>query len=445
MSGLRVLITNNSLGPRAGSELYVRDLALALLRRDHTPIVYSTTLGEVAAELRLKTVHVVDQFDTLAVAPDVIHGHHHLDTMTALLRFPDVPAISFCHGALPWQEAPPSFPRILRYVAVDDLCREHLLLEHGIPPERILVHYNFVDLERFGPRGPLPAAPKRALVFSNYASETTHLPAVREACTRLGIDVDVVGISSGNAISDPESVLGRYDVVFAKGRAALEALAVGTAVVLCDAWGLGPMVSTSEFERLRRLNFGIRTLRSRLGAETIVREIARYDPRDAAGVSRMVRANAGLDEAAERFIALYHEVIREHRARPSPDRLGELRSASAYLRATAPLMKRYDVAQHDVAIAKSETDLARREAAQRADELTRVLAASAEVDRVDSRREIDRLTSLVESERRALGEAQATLQAIRSSRSWRVVMRYCSIKARIASLAHRLLGRPQPL
>ena len=94
MSGLRVLITNSSLGPRTGSELYVRDLALALLRRDHTPIVYSTELGEVASELRDKTVAVVDQLDALAVAPDVIHGHHHHDTMTALLRFPDVPAIS---------------------------------------------------------------------------------------------------------------------------------------------------------------------------------------------------------------------------------------------------------------------------------------------------------------------------------------------------------------
>lgn len=42
---LRILITNNTLANRAGSELYVRDLATALLDGGHTPIAYSTILG----------------------------------------------------------------------------------------------------------------------------------------------------------------------------------------------------------------------------------------------------------------------------------------------------------------------------------------------------------------------------------------------------------------
>jgi hypothetical protein len=57
---VRVLITNNTLAARAGSELYVRDLALALLARGHQPIAYSRRLGEVAAEIRRATVPVVD-------------------------------------------------------------------------------------------------------------------------------------------------------------------------------------------------------------------------------------------------------------------------------------------------------------------------------------------------------------------------------------------------
>lgn len=35
---MRILLTNNTLGLRAGSELYVRDVALALLSRGHEPI-----------------------------------------------------------------------------------------------------------------------------------------------------------------------------------------------------------------------------------------------------------------------------------------------------------------------------------------------------------------------------------------------------------------------
>ena len=111
MGALRILVTNTWLDARAGSELYVRDLATALLARGHTPIVYSPVLGEVAREIRAATIPVVDDLGALGAPPDVIHGHHLLETMTALLRFPGVPAVSVCHGWLPWQEAPPWFPR----------------------------------------------------------------------------------------------------------------------------------------------------------------------------------------------------------------------------------------------------------------------------------------------------------------------------------------------
>src|SRR6266478_5416084 len=103
MRSMRILITNNTLDFRGGSELYVRDLAIALLKRGHLPIAYSTKLGEIAQEIRAATVPVIDNLDALAAPPDVIHGHHHLDTMTALLRFPRVPAVYFCHGWLPWK------------------------------------------------------------------------------------------------------------------------------------------------------------------------------------------------------------------------------------------------------------------------------------------------------------------------------------------------------
>src|SRR5438045_2366663 len=104
---MRVLITNNTLARRAGTELYVRDVALGLLRRGHQPVAYSTTLGEVAEELRAATVPVISDLNQLAAEPDVIHGHHHLDAMIAMLHFPHVPAVYFCHGWEPWEERPP--------------------------------------------------------------------------------------------------------------------------------------------------------------------------------------------------------------------------------------------------------------------------------------------------------------------------------------------------
>jgi glycosyltransferase involved in cell wall biosynthesis len=333
---LRILITNNTLGSRAGTELYVRDLAIALLKRGHKPIAYSTILGDVADELRRATVPVIDRLESLSTPPDLIHGHHHLETMTALLRFPGVPAIYFCHGWLPWEEAPPIFPRILRYVAVDETCRDRLLHEHAISEAQIQLLFNFVDLDRFKPRSPLPEKPTRALVFSNAAAEDTVLPALREACRRSSIQMDVVGNGAGNAARQPEQVLGNYDLVFAKGRAALEALAVGSAVILCDAIGAGPMVTTTNMQRLRPLNFGIRTLHNRVDADVLHREISLYDAADAMRVASWIRANVGMDDILTQLIALYHEVLEEHRRSPAIDCASELRAAASYLRQFVP-------------------------------------------------------------------------------------------------------------
>jgi glycosyltransferase involved in cell wall biosynthesis len=338
MAGLRVLITNNALARRAGTELYTRDLALGLLERGHTPVVFSTVLGEVAQELRAATVAVISDLNALAVTPDIIHGQHHMEAMMALLHFPDVPAVHFCHGWLPWQESPPHFPRIIRYVAVDYTCRDRLILENGIPEEKVNVLLNFVDLERFKPRDPLPARPARGLLFSNYANSETHLPIVREAAAHTGITLDVVGVGVGKSCAEPEKLLGGYDIVFAKARAALEAMAVGTAVVLCDASGIGTMVTSGEFERLRALNFGVRALREPLNAERLVREIERYDPLDAAEVSRKIRASAGRDAALDELIGLYEEVIAEYKSRRDDecDARAEGRAAAAYLRQLMP-------------------------------------------------------------------------------------------------------------
>jgi len=325
-------LTNCALVNRTGSELYLVEVATRLLALGHSPVAYSPCLGPLAAGLRAATIPVVDDLAAVAEPPDVIHGQHHMQAISALLHFPGVPAVFVSHGWAPWEEVPPRFPRIHRYVAVDYTTRERLVSESGIPPERVEVVLNFVDLERFQPRGPLPAMPRRALVFSNQASEANYLPAVREACSRLGVELDVAGIAAGQPAARPETLLPGFDVVFAKGRAALEALAVGAAVVLCDQPGMGPMVTTENFDRLRPLNFGVRTLREPVTPDLLEREIRRYDPADAAEVSRRFRAEAGLEKAVDRLVAVYERVIAEHREREPAPAGEEGRAVAAYLR-----------------------------------------------------------------------------------------------------------------
>jgi hypothetical protein len=340
---LRVLLTNRVLARRTGTELYVRDVATELLRRGHRPVVYSPRLGPVAHELRRSTIPVVDDLRRVAEPPDIIHGHHALETLTALLAFPGVPALSVCHSWVGWHDEPVPFPRIRRYLAVDDTCRDRLVSEHGIAPDRVDVVLNAVDLGRFPRRPPLPQRPARALIFSNSSAEhSPHVRAIRQACSNAGIAVEIAGLKSGRTLEQPEATLGSYDLVFAKARAAIEAAAVGAAVVLCDVAGAGPMVTTSNFDTLRRLNFGMRALRETPTVSWIAGQIDRYDVSDAAAVSRKVRDLSGHDAQIDQLLALYAEILAE--APPDDTSAGlEQQAAAAYLRGLSPKLYERDL------------------------------------------------------------------------------------------------------
>jgi hypothetical protein len=209
--------------------------------------------------------------------------------------------------------------------------------EHGIAPERVDVVLNAVDLRRFPRRAPLPARPARALIFSNSSGERgAHVKAIRDACARTGIRVEIAGFKSGKTLERPEETLAAYDIVFAKARAALEAAAVGTAVILCDVAGAGPMVTTANVAALRRLNFGMRALRETATADGIAREIARYDGADAAAVSKHVREEAGLEAQ------VYVDVLAETRAGEA-DVEAEMRAAAAFLRGLSPKLYERDL------------------------------------------------------------------------------------------------------
>ncbi|HEU4390136.1 MAG TPA: hypothetical protein VFV34_20210, partial [Blastocatellia bacterium] len=150
---------------------------------------------------------------------------------------------------------------------------------------------------------------------------------------------------------------------FAVGRSALEALSVGNAVILCDEAGAGPMVTLAEVDKLRSLNFGIRTLRQRLDVPNVVRQIARYDSNDALKVSEHIRSVAGTDDAVDVIVSMYREVIAESHAAVSR-MCEEQRAASAYLRWLSPALKevhrlrqeRYEVEQE---LQRKEAELKR--------------------------------------------------------------------------------------
>jgi hypothetical protein len=154
----------------------------------------------------------------------------------------------------------------------------------------------------------LPIKAARAAIFTSQSLK--HSSAIRRACWRNKINLEIIG-SRGRKVANPEQLLPKYDIVFAKARCALEALAIGNAVVLCDDAGLGVMVSAQNCAELRGMNFGIKALTGRIHPEEISAQLKLYDARDADAVCTWVRREADLEPAAYSWLSLYEDVVRE--------------------------------------------------------------------------------------------------------------------------------------
>lgn len=308
----RILITNNTLAGRGGSELYVRDLASRLQMRGHQVVAYSSMLGAIADDLRDLGVPVISDLKSLTEPPDVIHGHHYLDALAAALHFPNVPIVHAVHGWLPWQEMPLKLPSTRRFVAVSALTREHLVTS-GIDPSRVSIIANFVDMRRFGKLRQREAPIKRVLVYGNsWTADAPALHLIREACQRRGMDFQAVGSGLGNEISRPEDFLPSVDLVFALGRCALEALACGCAVIVADRQGIDGVVSTDSFPHQRSANFGLALIAGKpVTAAAIDAALDKLDIENSARVSDIVREEADIDIATDQWESLYRLAIAE--------------------------------------------------------------------------------------------------------------------------------------
>ncbi len=303
---MRVLATNCSLRGRSGTEIVTIDLALGLRSRGHEVAVFAPLLGKSAEILRDQGIIATDRPEDLPWKPDVVHGHHNHVLAAALAYFPDVPALFVCHSSNYWFDGPLLFPRVRRFCSVDEACRARLVAELGCEKEEIELLPNAVDLDLFSPRPPLPARPRRGLLLTK---NTAHIAAVRAAAQETGLELDEIGSPFGREVDDLHARLRNYDIVFATARMALEALAVGCAVVVVDGRGLAGLVTSSLVDEWRRNNFGLRLLTREPTKEAIATEIGRYDARDAAIVSGRIREFASLSTYLDRVEAIHRDVV----------------------------------------------------------------------------------------------------------------------------------------
>ncbi len=308
---VRILYTNNTLSQAAGTELAVKDLCLEMQRRGHAVAAFSVQHGGVAAQLREAGVPVAACPAEVPFEPDVIHGHHEWETSLAALQWPHCPVISFCQGLYGWQEEPCVAPNVVRWVAIDEPCRQRLLNTLGVVPDKVRLVLNGIDLKRFQ-AGPVEG-PRfdKALILSNYATTNNFAAVVQKGCQLVGLDCQILGAGVGRSVVDPERALAEHSVVFAKGKVALEALACGCAVIVCDERGLGPLVTPQNFERLREESFGFPCMTEAVTEQGIISRLAERDEEKVMRVCTMTRQVASDERMFDDLERLYTEVQAE--------------------------------------------------------------------------------------------------------------------------------------
>lgn len=283
--------------------MFVRDLALSLHGRRHRVSVYAPILAEMADDLRARGIQCITDLNALARRPDVLIGSTHDETAAVLDHFPGLRAISICHDRTAAHGVPPRSPRVLKYVAVDDYCLERLILEHGIAKDRTIVIPNGVDVLRFKPRAPLPAQPRSAALFSNHATDGPETRTIRSVCADRQIALTVIGSGIGNHVERPEDLLPQFDLVFAKGRCAIEAMAVGCAVIVMSEGmkmpGLAGLVSPDNMHAWRARNFGRSLLVKPVDAANLNAAIDAYDPARIKEVQAFVRNHCTLEQTVD--------------------------------------------------------------------------------------------------------------------------------------------------
>ena len=334
MLPMRLLLTNHELDvAKGGTQAFIMDFASALKARGHEVAVYVPRPGPLAEELRGRGVPVMANASSIPFVPEVIHGQHHLPTMTALCAFPEAPAIYYCHGYRPWEEQPPVHPRIRRYVGMAKVMTDWLAGATGRKPEEVAVVPNSIRLEQFQRVRTLGLQPRRALVFGNTAISGENLTKLRQACEQRGLTLDLVGATFGTTTAAPQDLLPEYDVVFAVGRCALEALASGCAVIPFSSVGAMPMVQPDTFERHAEINFAVPETVRPLTVDFLVQNLGQFDSGRAAEVTRLVRSRLGFEQTCHQFEELYTQVREEWRVAARPAESEERTAVVTYLEA----------------------------------------------------------------------------------------------------------------
>lgn len=378
---MRVLITLTTFG-LGGTESYTATVAEQLERLGHPVRVHAQRIGsggrELAAARGLRLTVGDHELGGLADVDALIAQD--LGSAYLLAARDGLRRIFVTHGLAPF-EAPADVAGTV-VVLNDRMLGRVRASAAGVDAVRLRQP---VDLDRFRPKGANRPRARRLLALSNSLTGD-HLRMLESACADLGLEMVRVG-GAGNGSAAPEQAIAGADVVVGYGRSVLEAMAMGKAAYVWERAGGDGWVTPESYPALEADGFSGAATDAVIDAERMRADLAAYTPELGVLGYDLARTHHVATKHAEALVGLL-----EADGEGSPK--GE---------------------------AESMEVLAMMVRAQ-----NRVMAHAHGLEV-----ECARLREAIEAQRQSGLDAEARLQALTASRSWRMTAPLRRIGARI--------------
>jgi hypothetical protein len=270
---VRFVLGNRLLDRAGGTEIHLLTLAEQLQQLGHEVCLYSPVLGPFSEHVRSRGIEVTDALRELPERCDAVLSQDTIVLYELARRYPAAfHAYRICGDTYDFQ-MPPQLPGVVDLIVV--VCDRHARLARACAAEAPVLQLRTpVDAARLVPVAPLRERPARAVLLGNYLERDA---LVREAWAPHGIEVMRIG--GPHQRYDLAAALADADIVVAKARAALDAMACGRAVYVFDVLGGDGWVTPDTYALFEADQFAGRATGRVIGLSDLERDLADYDPR----------------------------------------------------------------------------------------------------------------------------------------------------------------------
>ncbi len=423
---MRFVLANRLMVHVGGTEAHLLTVGEHLQRLGHEVVIYAPELGPYSDHVRRCGIDVMGELRELPAECDVVLAQDTIVAYDMAERYPSAQYVYRVCGDVHDFQLPPQLKQIVDLIVV--LSDRYARVVEGCAIKAHLLRMRVpVDVDRLSPLGGIRERPRRAVMLGNYPDR---YELVKEAWERQGIEVVQVGhVEGADESYDVANAVADVDIVVAKGRAALEAMACGRAVYVYDTFGGDGWVTPALYPVLEADNFaGLATDRV-ISSTDLTHDFAGYNQEmGIANRDLILQHHNARDHVIELLAALDDGRVNERQTAPFRE----------LARLTALQWSWHEVARsHQVTTREVWERLVRSE--REASEALQV-ATRAEQERTDALNALQTVTrtehELVEAlahtqgVERKLVKTVAQIDAMRKTRAWRLATLFWRLKRR---------------